>query len=191
MGIVKRNVQVSMVRADLEHIPDYALPPGYAARWHAPGDEHTWVAIHQAAERFVPTSLRVFKREFGSDSELLADRQCFLCDARGKAIGTATAWFDDDYENLPYGRLHWVAVVPEMQGRGLSKPLLSIVLRRMRELGHERAYLSTSTGRVPAINLYLKFGFVPGISNADDYNTWRELQGYLKESVALDGPHQA
>jgi len=109
-----------------------------------------------------------------------------LCDAQGEAIGTATAWFNNDYYGQPYGQLHWVAIVPEAQGQGLAKPLLSIVLNRMAELGHTRCYLGTSTARIPAINLYCKFGFVPHVRNADDLAVWREMRPLVKVSFELD-----
>ena len=65
------------------------------------------------------------------------------------ANGTTTAWYNEDYRGLPFGRVHWVAIVPEMQGRGLAKPIMSAVCHRLRELGHGRAYLTTTTVRIP------------------------------------------
>src|SRR5207248_4802613 len=92
---------------------------------------------------------------------LLVERQCYLLNAFGQAIGTGTAWFNDNFEGKSFGRVHWLAILPEFQGRGLGKPLLTAICSRLRDLGHERAYLTTSTQRIPAIRLYLRFGFVP------------------------------
>jgi len=186
MTIIERNVEVGMVRADLEGIPHHALPPGYSVRWYRPGDEELWVGLQSAADKLNPITPELFQRAFGSDAKVLAERQCFLCAPNGTAIGTATAWFDDMHNRPAYGRLHWVAIAPETQGRGLCKPLLTVVLNRMRELGHERAYLTTSTARIRAINLYLKFGFVPEVRNANDYAAWRGLREYLKEPFVLN-----
>ena len=94
-------------------------------------------------------------------------------------MGTATAWFDENHRGRPFGRVHWVAVVPENQGCGLSKPLLSRVCSALRELGHEDAYLTTSTVRVPAIRLYMQFGFVPEINSEEDTRVWGEMEKYL------------
>ncbi|GAB4564968.1 MAG: GNAT family N-acetyltransferase [Anaerolineae bacterium] len=173
------NIAIHMIRRDLENLPEFGLPPGFRIRWYQPGDRDTWVRIHLAAERYVTITPELFDREFGPDEAELARRQAYLCDEGGRAIGTATAWFDPAYHGQPFGRVHWVAIVPEMQGRGLSKPLLSAVCQRLKALGHERAYLVTSTARIPAIKLYLRFGFVPEIRVDEDVRAWRIVAGHI------------
>ena len=90
-----------------------------------------------------------FAKEFGSDARVLAERQFYLCDSEGKGIGTASAWWNDDYFGRRYGQVHWVAIVPQMQNKGLAKPLISVVCKRIKELGDERAFLGTSIRCVP------------------------------------------
>jgi GNAT superfamily N-acetyltransferase len=75
-----------------------------------------------------------------------------------------------------YGRVHWVAIVPEWQRHGLAKPLLTVVCQRLQELGHERAYLTTAPERIPAINLYLSFGFVPEVRSDEALRAWKEIE---------------
>ncbi len=178
--IIQRNVYVNMERDDLDGIPDYPLLPEYRCKWFAPGDERVWVDIHRQAELHTDVTLDLFRRAFGTDEQSLRARQCFLLDSHQTPIATATAWFEGDFHGLPYGRVHWVAVVPQCQGRGLSKPLLTIVLRRMVELGHQRVFLRTSTARLPAIGLYQQFGFVPSLRTADDRDVWSQLNGRLR-----------
>lgn len=103
----------------------------------------------------------------------------------GTPIGTATAWFDNDHNGLPCGRLHWVAMVPKLQGQGLAKPLLTTVCQRLRELGHTRAYLTTSSERIPAINLYLGFGFAPEIKDLHDSELWDDIQRRIRRKKQL------
>jgi GNAT superfamily N-acetyltransferase len=184
-GLCDRDVMVDMIREDLEDMPNYPLPSPYSVRWYQPGDDKTWLQIESKAEPSITFTPQTFVNDFGSAPQRLAERQCFLCDGHGTAIGTATACFDDDYLGLPYGRVHWVAIVPEMQGRGLAKPLMSVTCNRLRDLGHVRGHLLTSTARVPAINLYLRFGFVPVILSAEDLCVWHDLEDGLREPLDL------
>ena len=168
-----RNMRVHMVRENLESIPEFALPMPFSLRWYRPGDEAHWRRIHLLADRDNEITPALFGRRFGSDSALLARRQCYLLDERGEAIGTATAWFNDNFEGARFGRVHYVAIVPEYQGRGLSRPLMTAICQRLRELGHDRAYLSTATTRIEAIKVYLRFGFVPLVRNEEEAAAWR------------------
>jgi ribosomal protein S18 acetylase RimI-like enzyme len=77
-------------------------------------------------------------------------------------VGTVTAW-EGSFEGERMGRVHWLAVVPEEQGKGLGALLLSVACERLRLLGFERAYLVTSPLRTAAIRLYKRFGFA-GVS---------------------------
>jgi len=172
---------VVMVRPDLEGLPQYDLPAGFSLRAYRPGDEAEWLRIHELADRYNTFTASTFTEQFGADAEVLRRRQLYLCEPAGAAIGTATAWFDDDFRGERWGRVHWVAIVPAFQGRGLGKPLMSAVCNRLRQLGHRRAYLTSNTARVPAIGLYLKFGFVPEIRTARDRRAWRLLRQRLPE----------
>lgn len=185
MNIVERNASLDLVRETLNGIPDHGLPPGYSVRWFEPGDEKLWVEVYSAAERYFEVTPELFAREFGHDAAALPARQFFLMDEGREAVATATAWWDEDYDGGAWGRVHWVAVVPGRQGRGLAKPLMTIVCRRLRDLGHTRACLTTSSGRVPAVNLYLKFGFVPNIRSEEELAAWQALAPWLTEPLHL------
>ena len=169
------NRRILMVRPDLEQIPEFAPPAGFSLRWYQPGDERHWFRIHLAADWESDITPELFGQRFGADAAVLAQRQCYLLEAQGNAVGTATAWFDDNFEAARYGRVHYVAVVPERQGRGLGRSLMTVVCRRLRELGHERAYLATSSVRIRAIRLYLGFGFQPLIRDPEERDLWCRL----------------
>jgi GNAT superfamily N-acetyltransferase len=185
MNIIEQNRFIRMERADLRDVPQFELPPDFIIRWFEDGDESLWLEIHEQAEKFAEVSLSVYRREFGDDVGVLNRRQCFLINAEGRAIATASAWMDDDYWGRPYGRVHWVAVVPDCQGRGLSKPLISAVLFRMIQLGHQHVYLRTSTARLPAINLYAGFGFTPSLRTEEDQAIWSQLNPLLPNPFDL------
>ena len=167
------NVLVRMIRENLEAIPQFSLPPNYTMRLYQPGDERWWLEIQAAADRYNSIAFELFAEQFGKNQQQITERQLYLCGAHNMAIGTATAWFKNDYQGEPYGRVHWVAIKPKWQSLGLAKPLMTATCQRLRELGHNRVYLTTSTARIPAINLYLQFGFEPQINTADDMTAWQ------------------
>lgn len=171
---------VKMTRANLDNLPEFALPSGFALRWYQSGDETHWLRIHLAADQLNKISPELFKGQFGSDVKLLSERQCFLLAPTGEVVATGTAWFNDDFAGGRWGRVHWMAVAPEFQGRSLGKVLLAAICQRLRELGHERAYLTTCTARVPAIRLYLRFGFKPVIRDVEEERRWRALAPLLE-----------
>ncbi len=179
MSIIRENLPLTMVRDNLEGIPHFGLPAGYSIRGYQPGDRLQWEEIHRLADQYSVIMPGLFGQEFGTEESVLAERQFYLLDAHQRAIGTATAWYDDDFRGEAYGRVHWVAIVPEYQGQGLAKPLMAAVCCRLRELGHERAYLKTSSARIPALRLYLQFGFIPQIGGAGDITVWRQLEKEL------------
>lgn len=187
MSMSIENINVSMVRPTLDDLPQFALPAPYSLRWYQPGDERHWVDIHVAADPYHTFTAETFVREFGEDQAELPTRQAYLCDAMGTPVGTTTAWFYTDEEDEDYGLIHWVALQPALHGQGLSKPLLAAVCQRLQELGHTRAYLNTSTARIPAIGLYLRFGFVPKLrrDRATTIRAWQQVREHLAHP-ALD-----
>jgi len=173
-------IPLAMIREGLEDIPQFAVPPPLTVRWYRRGDEETWLRIQMAADKYSTFHPRKFEEEFGRDEQLLKQRQCYLCDGEGNEIGTTTAWFNDHYHGQRFGRVHWAAIVPEMQGKGLAKPMMTIICNRLRSLGHERAYLTTQTVSFRAINLYLKFAFVPEIRGERDVHGWLSLRERIR-----------
>ncbi len=189
MNIIEQNAWIAMKRDDLDGFPRFPLPDGYAVRWYQPGDEEAWRAIHVVADQYNTFTPDVFAEQFGTDGERLAQRQCYLVDPSGAMVGTASGWHGDAEWGESCGRIHWVAIVPEHQGRGLAKPLMSIVCERLWDLGHRSAFLTSSTARLAAINLYLRFGFRPGVRNREDHDVWRQLQPQVKYPFDLIPPN--
>lgn len=167
--------RVQMVCTALPPAAGVILPPGYAIRPYQPGDESAWVAVHRLADPCQPSSLALFEQQFGGARNELPRRQLYLVDAAATVIGTASAWFGSPAGAGTWGRVHWVAIVPAEQGRGLAKPLLHAVLRRLLELGHHQAYLTTSTARLPALNLYFACGFLPDLAPPGAVPAWATL----------------
>jgi mycothiol synthase len=171
----EKNLPLKMSRANLDNLPAFALPKDFSLRWYQPGDEAHWLRLHLAADKHNEITLELFQNQFGAGEKNLRERQGYLLSSGGEVIGTGTAWFDDQFVGGPWGRVHWMAILPVFQGRGLGKALLSAICRRLRELGHGRAYLSTSSARLAAIKLYLRFGFAPMMLSEEDEAAWKEL----------------
>lgn len=169
-------MRLYMIRPDLEDLPDGRLPSGYSIRGYEEGDEEAWLDIHRQADSHNGFPQGRFEEEFGGAPDLLPERQVYLLDAAGAPVGTATGWFDPEFREGDWGRVHWVAIRPNEQGKGLSRPLLAEVLRRLRRSRHRRAYLTTATFRLPAIRLYLRSGFYPAIATPAERAAWDRLR---------------
>ena len=167
--------EIFLIRETLEDIPNYKLPGGFSFRNYQFKDEENWFNIYKASDGYNKVYSTTFREYFGAKVKKLEKRQIYLCNSDEEAVATATAWYDKDFFGEHLGRLHWVAVHPDYQGMGLSKPLLSEALRRLYDCGHRKAYLRTFTMRKKAINLYLSFGFQPLIRNKTDKDIWEGL----------------
>jgi GNAT superfamily N-acetyltransferase len=168
--------KIILWREHLEGISNFPLPPGFSLRWYQPGDQEIWFRIQTASDQLNEITPELFQQQFGNDDQALAKRQCYLLTTQGRAVGTATAWYNDNFEGRDFGRVHWVAILPDYQGRGLARPLMTAICERLRELGHKRAYLTTSTARLGAIRLYLRFGFSPLIRNPAEAALWHSVE---------------
>ena len=179
-NVIQDNHPVRMLRPNGLALPEFHLPTEYSLRPYTPGDEAHWVALHAEADIHQTVDQSHFDRSFGKDREVLASRMRFLCHQE-RVVGTATAWQDE----MGRGQVHWVALHPTVQGKGLRKPLLAAILARLAALGHDGAWLATSSGRIPAINLYGQFGFSPWITSEQENVVWHALQPHLRPYSAL------
>jgi GNAT superfamily N-acetyltransferase len=108
--------------------------------------------------------------------------RCFFVveNSTNRAVGTAMAWYAPEFvEGENYGRVHWVSMIPEFQGKGLAKPMMTAVLNRLAQ-SHTKAVLGTQTFRKAAVRLYLNFGFLPFFKNPTCRQAWSDLAEELK-----------
>jgi ribosomal protein S18 acetylase RimI-like enzyme len=161
------HIEFNMYLSDLKSIRAFALPPGYSIRLFEPDDERFWVDIEMRAGEFSTPErgFAAFDRDFRPHHSKLSRQMHFLVHEEDGPVGTATAWFGI-HDGRSIGQLHWVAIVPEHQGKGLAKPLVSAVLQRIAE-DHSEAFLSTQTWSWRAVALYRGFGFLPVIDGPD------------------------
>lgn len=178
-------VDVFMVNRDIARAPRYEMPAGYHMRFYREGDAETWERIQQISDVFFVAGVETIANSMPGDTAHLAQRIMFLVDPAGEDIGTITAWDDSDFDGTPMGHIHWVAIVPAAQGRGLGKPLMTAAMEVMRRRGDTAAWLETNTARVPALNLYLHFGFAPHVRNDEARNGWRAVAPALKSRIEV------
>jgi GNAT superfamily N-acetyltransferase len=181
-------IQIRMIRPDLRNVPACPLPEGFAIRMYRDGDADAWVRIWRQSDTYLKDiSPALFQKEFGRDLPSMPRRCMFLVCPDGREIGTITAWRRASH-GRPWGLLHWLAIVPEFQGRGLSRPMVAALLERLRALGHRRALLLTQTVRLAAIRTYLRFGFRPEVAGDEDRRAWslvREVVSHPALDAAL------
>lgn len=173
-----------MLRADLRDILQYAFPEGYAMRSLRPGEGTLWTEIQRDAECWETIGDGLFAAQFGDDAQVIGQR-CFFITHGSDAVGVISAWFEPDLYGQEWGRIHWVAIRPAYQGLRLAKPAMTHAMNTLAQW-HQRAFLDTSTARIPALKVYLDFGFTPDLTFANAERAWRLVKTHLPHP-ALDG----
>ena len=184
-----KNHSVKMIREHMEDIPHFPIPKGFAIRSYRPNEGHIWTRIQKAAEPHFGIDDELFMREFKRDLLAMEDRSFYLTTDAGEEIGTITAWWQPNINGKVWGQIHWVAIHPDYQGRGLSKPMMSVAMSRLKQ-SHERCFLDTSTARIPAIKIYLDFGFTPALLDENSQQAWAEVTSILEHPVLVQLANQ-
>ena len=182
-------IHIVMIRDDLENIPQYTLPEGFSIRNFRAGEGRIWSEIGTAAGTLASIEIAQgrFDEEFLEPVEDMESRCFFVVENdTDRPIGTAMAWFAPEFEpGQNYGRIHWVSMIPEFQGRGLAKPMMTAVLNRLAK-SHDKATLGTQTFRKAAVTLYLNLGFRPCFKNPTCPQAWKDLANELKHPALAD-----
>jgi ribosomal protein S18 acetylase RimI-like enzyme len=82
----------------------------------------------------------------------------FVAEKNGELVGIAMGII---LGTPGLARLGWIGVRPSHQRQGVGKALMQKVIEHCRAKGCHKITLYTLPVLIPAINLYLKFGFVP------------------------------
>jgi len=170
---------VTMIRPDLLNIPQIPFPEGFSIRPMRMDEIGLWTDIERDAEPYIEISDCTFHQEFGHDLQAIQWRSFIIINNKGEGVGTISAWYDRNFKGEEYGRIHWVAIRSAYQGKGLGKAALSFALNKLAQW-HDRCYLMTQTKRLPAIKLYLDFGFIPDLDTPEAVESWREVKDKLK-----------
>ena len=173
-----------MIRPHLDGIPHVAFPAGFGVRPMRLDEGGLWLDVQRDAEPYFPILDDLFVREFGRDLQATQWRSFLIVDGKGVAVGTVSAWYNRNYRGQDYGMIHWIAIRPAYQGLGLGKAALAYALHELAKR-HQRCYLGTQSRRLPAIHMYLDFGFVPDLEAPGATAAWREVKAQLAHP-ALD-----
>jgi len=169
-----------MDRPDLEGLPTVRLPEGYGLESAGEGFEPTWARIINAAFLNDRWTAEKCRERFSNRARFDREGMFFAVSPEGEAVATAFAWRDTPDER-ECGRVHWVAAVPEQQGKGLGRAMTVAVLHYFKAHGFARAFLDTESYRLPAIRLYLSLGFRPMPKDKEHEECWREIMSKIRQ----------
>jgi [ribosomal protein S18]-alanine N-acetyltransferase len=113
-----------------------------------PADAAAIAALHKAS----------FQHGWGEEEvySLLIDKNVF---AHRAMIGRVMAGFILSRFTAGEAEILSVAIAPKQRGRGLSRPLLDLNLRRLAGLGARTVFLEVDENNAPARALYRRAGF--------------------------------
>ena len=149
-----------IMRCDRILSMEVKLPEGYSIRTYQPGDEDAWADTVCAVGEFTDreAALQLFTERYLADAAL-TDRIFFAVSPDGEIAGTAIAW-EHDPRGMGVRALHWVAVRPEHQRKGIGMALCQTALRFFRREDNALpVYLHTQPWSWKAILLYIELGF--------------------------------
>ncbi len=165
---------VTMLHPDpLPVRPSMPCPLGFRIRCLRPDEGPVWAHIEHIVNEFAnpDAALDRFRWEFAPFPQQIAQRCLVVETTNGDVVGTTSAWYHPAFQGGLWGRLHWVAILLEYQGKGLARPLLVAALNRM-AVFHRRAFLDSDPSRIKALRLYLDYGFRPRLHSAEDHAAW-------------------
>lgn len=165
---------VVMLRENAENVPEFPLPEGYHFAPFTPEDEEKWVQLQTVVTHVenAAQGRQIFREEFLMAGEDVPGKQCpgyaktvertvLVKTQNGELVGVATLWTGDTFGE-DWQRVHWVAVHPDHQGKGLAKCMIARMLALYKELGCDTPiYLTTQTKTYRAVRVYAQLGFVP------------------------------
>lgn len=153
--------EILMKRSAGTPLPKTHPPQGISLRPYRDGDEHHWAAIETSVGEFPneQKALSRFNCDFSPWKTDLYERCFFALNEYGIPVGNIAVWWPrPDIRKYPW--IHWVAVRPEYQRRGIGSLLVAGGLQRAVQLeGDVDIGLKTQTWSWPALKLYLRAGF--------------------------------
>lgn len=164
--------EVWMTRSGGKPIPPANLAKGFRFVHYRQGDEVEWAKIESSVSEFSDEqeALAYFSQAFAPFPTQLSMRMLFIENEHGEKVATCTAWWKN-VNGMTVPLLHWLAVKPQFQRKGLAAALVAKITSSLSEAEPEAViYLHTQTWSHQAIQLYKKFGYELSPLNLDGSN---------------------
>ena len=126
------------------------LPHGFSFRLCRNDELEVWKRV-VAEEQYVDYVAEYYENVYAKHADEFFRRCMFVCNANDKPVASTFIW-------RSYGKINtigWFRVLPEYEGHGLGRALLSEILKD----ADYPVYLHTQPTSVRAIKLYSDFGF--------------------------------
>ncbi|MCL2813378.1 MAG: GNAT family N-acetyltransferase [Oscillospiraceae bacterium] len=150
--------QLKMWKFDMSDIPKANIPPKYELRVIRPDEKEKWEELCLAAFKE--------KNSFHDRIECAkgyVEDGVFVISHGDKVIATGTALCGSEFASEG-ACVHMIAADAGYSGQKLGYEITAATLRRIREAGFGKAFLTTDDFRLPAIKTYRSLGFVPDLS---------------------------
>ena len=164
----------------------FHLPQGFSCKAFSLGDEPHWAEVEASVGEFDSSeeALVYFEKKYLPELENLKQRCRFIIAPDGSYAATCTAWTGlQDSQTI--GALHWLAVRPEYQRKGLARVLVQEIMQIFNDLDEFPVYLHTQTWSHAAVLLYCHAGFrILKFGSFDDSaNDYSQAMAILKDAV--------
>ncbi len=162
--------QLKMKLKELSLCSSTPLPEGVIIRTYAP---ELW---HDLNNALVGINERLYNEE-EMDSVILHHPEVshdgvFIAYLDGAPVGTTTSCVNSDTK---VGTVHMVSVTQAARGKKLGKILCERAIQYQLDHGCREIILTTDDFRLPAIKIYLDFGFVPVLWDDDMIERWSNI----------------
>jgi mycothiol synthase len=153
-------------------LPEPRTPICYSLRTYRPGDESAYYSLMERVE------FGVWNEERLRPWVARIPPECWfmVLDEQSGVIAATAMGLHDHSDQHPFGgELGWVATDPAHSRKGLGSVVSIAVTTRLIQAGYRNIHLYTEDFRLPALQLYLKLGYLPFLYAPDMLDRWRRV----------------
>ena len=166
------------------------LPEGFkVSKFKDESEIADWLDICKQGLISPESDERIFRRELQELEGPDPFRDTYFIETdNGEKIATITIVPDMWHTGMGY--IHMVACKDAYKGKGFGKFMADFALQKFVEMGKTRTFLLTNDSRLPALNTYIKAGYLPvnyiDEEGLDMVDRWQNVVNALKlESIQL------